>query len=44
MTFSDNHIVLVSAEKIKNDGYFIKLNDLKEMSSEEFFLVKKSNG
>ena len=38
------HLVLVCVERIQNDGLLVKMHDLKLMTSDEFFLVRKSNG
>ena len=38
------HLVMVCVERIQNDGFMIKLHDLKMITSDEFYLVRKSNG
>lgn len=38
------HLVLLTFERFQEDGYLIKLHDMKQGASEEFFIVKKSNG
>lgn len=35
---------MISAEKLKSDGFLIKMHDLKDLASEEFFLIRKTNG
>lgn len=35
---------MVCVEKIQNDGLLVKLHDLKYLTSDEFYLVRKSNG
>ena len=37
-------MILVTCEKLQRDGLLVKVHDLKELASEEFFLVRKSNG
>lgn len=43
LKISDTHSVLISMEKVQKDGLFIKMHNLKDLESKEFFLVKKSN-
>ena len=43
MRISEHQLILLSAEKINKDGFLIKMHDLRELASEEFFLVRKSN-
>ena len=43
LKISDMHSVLISMEKVQKDGLFIKMHNLKDLESKEFFLVKKSN-
>jgi hypothetical protein len=35
--------VLISLEKVQKDGLFIKIHNMRDLESKEFFLVKKSN-
>ena len=35
---------MVCVERIQNDGFLVKLHDLKMITSDEFYLVRKSNG
>ena len=37
-------MVLISIEKVISEGLFIKIHDIKELLTEEFFLIKKSAG
>ena len=39
-----DHLIMVCVERIQNDGFLVKLHDLKLITSEEFYLVRKSNG
>jgi len=39
-----DHLVMVCVERIQNDGFLVKLHDLKMITSDEFYLVRKSNG
>ena len=34
----------VCVERIQNDGFLVKLHDLKMITSDEFYLIRKSNG
>lgn len=43
MKISDETLVVVSIEKLKQDGFLIKMHDLNELASDEFYLVKKTN-
>jgi hypothetical protein len=38
------HIILVSVERIQNDGLLIKLHDTKFLASDQFYLIRKTNG
>lgn len=38
------HLVMVCVERIQNDGFLVKLHDLKMITSDEFYLIRKSNG
>lgn len=40
----ESHLMLVTFERIHNAGLLIKLHNLKAGASEEFFIMKKSNG
>jgi len=44
ITVGRDHLVMVSVERIQNDGFLVKLHDLKMITSDEFYLVRKSNG
>ena len=39
-----DHLVMVCVERIQNDGFLVKLHDLKQITSDEFYLVRKPNG
>ena len=43
LKISDSKTVLISIEKLQKDGMFVKIHNLKDLESKEFFLVKKSN-
>eukprot|EP00347_Sterkiella_histriomuscorum_P013376 403364949 len=43
LKISDSKTVLISIEKFQKDGMFVKIHNLKDLESKEFFLVKKSN-
>lgn len=36
--------MLLTFERFQEDGFLIKMHDMKYAASEEFFIVKKSNG
>ena len=38
------HMMLITFEKFQEDGFLIKLHDLKAPASEEFFIIRKSKG
>mmetsp|Transcript_9734 Transcript_9734/g.9456 ORF Transcript_9734/g.9456 Transcript_9734/m.9456 type:complete len:353 (+) Transcript_9734:1213-2271(+) len=44
MKLKGTHVILLSVEKVVDEGVFMKIHDLKEFTSEEFFLIKKSSG
>lgn len=41
---NEDHLMLLTFERFQEDGFLIKMHDMKYAASEEFFIVKKSNG
>ena len=39
-----DHMILISVEKVQDEGLLVKMHDLLYLTSEEFYLVRKSNG
>jgi len=37
-------LILISVERIQNDGLLVKLHDTKYLASDQFYLIRKSNG
>jgi hypothetical protein len=44
MEIGKEHFVLICVERTVNNGLLVKMNDLKYMNSDEFYLVRKTNG
>lgn len=41
---TEEHLMLLTFERFQEDGFLVKMHDMKFAASEELFLVKKSNG